>query len=206
VLEFRHGARSIEAIVEMGQLQDREQFEPSLLPPPLQMRLHVDHDEFMRIIRHWVHFEEGIEKMAQAIHKHFVDGLLSAVNDSVEKAAIRARPGRQDWNELDEMYRESNRDQAAHILAKLASVGCDMVPTRPGDSANDFAFTEREALALAEMEHERFVAERSQKQPDHPDLKPWKDLPQESRDKDLRHVQNLPKILFAAGRKIVRLS
>jgi hypothetical protein len=205
VFKFRHGARSIEAIVEMSQLQDREQFEPPLLPPPLQMQLHVDPNEFMRIQKHWVSFEASIEKIAEAIHEHFVAGVVSRETDPEKRKLIRTQRGRQEWGDLHEMYRESNRDQAAHIPAKLASVGCDMVPIQPGEDVKRFAFTVPEAQTLAELEHERFVAERSVKQPNHPDLKPWQELSSESRAKDLRHVKDLPEILRAAGRKIVRI-
>jgi hypothetical protein len=204
VSEYRHGARSIEAIVEMSQLQDREQFDPSLLPPPLQMRLHVDPEEFLRIL-HWASFEKDLEEIAPAIHEQFVKGLLAVETDPVEKEKVRAQPGRELWENLSEFYRESNRDQAAHIPSKLAAVGCDLVPIRPGDPPDDFAFTGPEVETLAQMEHARWVAEREQKQPEHPDLKSWEDLQQASKDKDIRHVKGLPEILRAAGRRIIRL-
>jgi hypothetical protein len=205
VWEFRHGARSIEAIVEMSQLQDHQQFAPSMLPPPMQMRLHVEPEEFMRIIQHWRHLESQLEAIAEAIHEHFVEGLLSGVNDPVRIAELRALPGRQKWAELNMIYKDSSRDQAAHIPAKLAAVGCDLVPIQPGDPADEFDFTADELKILAPMEHVRFVAERSQKQPDHPDLIPWDDLSEPSRDKDRRHIRDLPEILRQARLRIIRI-
>ncbi len=111
VSEYRHGARSIEAIVEMSQLQDRELFEPSLLPPPLQMRLHVDPDEFQRIL-HWTNFEDDIEGIAEENHKHFLSGLPQADTDPNKKSQLPTISGRQPWNALELIYQESNRDQA----------------------------------------------------------------------------------------------
>ncbi len=198
VSEHRHGARSIEALVEMSQLQDREHFEPSLLPPPSQMRLHVDPAEFDRIL-HWTDFEDAIERIAEENHNHFLSGFPHA-----EKSPTS--PGRQPWLTLDLIYRESNRDQAAHIPAKLAAVGCELVPIGSDRQLHDFPFTDPEVQTLAQMEHERWIAERSQKQPDHPDLKPWSELSQETKDKDIRHIHDLPLILHAAGWRIVRPS
>ncbi len=92
----------------------------------------------------------------------------------------------------------------AHIPAKLAAVGCEMVPIAIDDVTHDFPFTDPEVETLAKMEHERWVAERSQKQPDHPDLKSWDQLPQPSKEKDIRHIHDLPEILRTGGWKIVR--
>ena len=174
-------------------------------PAAVADALHVDPAAFMRILQHSAHFEKNIEEIARAAHEHFVNGLLLREKNQAARQAIRTFPGRQVWADLDEMYRESNRDQVAQIPAKLAAVGCDMVPIQPDDPPDTFVFSDDEAKILAEIEHVRFVAERSQKQPDHPDLKPWKDLSQESKDKDLRHVEALPEILRTAGRKIIRL-
>jgi hypothetical protein len=71
-----------------------------------------------------------------------------------------------DWNRLDETYRQANRDVVAHIPAKLASAGIDPARWRgvagiprlaPGERvyAND-----AELEVLAELEHERWMAQR----------------------------------------------
>lgn len=50
VPSFEHGARSMEAIVKMSALSDRMKYEPSLLPPANQLRLHVNDARFLQVI------------------------------------------------------------------------------------------------------------------------------------------------------------
>ncbi len=49
--EFKFGARSIEAIVKMSALADKDRYDRSMLPPPDQLQLHVESDQFSQIIR-----------------------------------------------------------------------------------------------------------------------------------------------------------
>lgn len=46
VSKYRHGIRSIEAIIEMSMLSNKKKFDRSALPPKEQTRLHVDVEEF----------------------------------------------------------------------------------------------------------------------------------------------------------------
>ncbi|MFH9006591.1 hypothetical protein ACH4E5_25575 [Streptomyces afghaniensis] len=50
--EYRHGARSMEAIVDMSTLHQGGRFGRSSLPPETQLNLHVNAKEFMHIARH----------------------------------------------------------------------------------------------------------------------------------------------------------
>ncbi len=47
---FYHGARSMEAIIDMSSLAGKMRFERSSLPPRRQLTLHVDADEFLRLV------------------------------------------------------------------------------------------------------------------------------------------------------------
>ncbi|MFC5640158.1 hypothetical protein [Kitasatospora cinereorecta] len=49
---YRHGARSMRAIIEMSRLHRGGRFSRSALPPPTQLNLHVDAEEFLRLARH----------------------------------------------------------------------------------------------------------------------------------------------------------
>ncbi len=73
-----------------------------------------------------------------------------------------ARP----WDELDESFRQSNRDAVAHIPAKLASAGIDPAlwvglagPPKLAAGSCLFA-TDEDCEKLAELEHERWNTER----------------------------------------------
>jgi hypothetical protein len=47
---YRHGARSMEAIIDMSQLAGTPYFEQSSLPAPHLLEMHVDAEEFMRLV------------------------------------------------------------------------------------------------------------------------------------------------------------
>ena len=49
--EYIHGARSMEAIVQMSSLAGKPRFERSSLPARQQLGVHVDADAFMRLVR-----------------------------------------------------------------------------------------------------------------------------------------------------------
>ncbi len=51
VPEYIHGARSMEAIIQMSTLSGKPRFERSSLPAPQQLGVHVDADEFLRLVR-----------------------------------------------------------------------------------------------------------------------------------------------------------
>lgn len=48
--EFRHGARSMEAIIRMSSLQDGDSFEVAHLPPDNQLGIHVDPENFRKCL------------------------------------------------------------------------------------------------------------------------------------------------------------
>jgi hypothetical protein len=48
--EYIHGARSMEAIVQMSSLAGKPRFERSSLPATQQLAMHVDAGEFMRLV------------------------------------------------------------------------------------------------------------------------------------------------------------
>ncbi len=49
--EYIHGARSMEAIVQMSSLAGKPRFERASLPARQQLLIHVDADEFLRLVR-----------------------------------------------------------------------------------------------------------------------------------------------------------
>ena len=50
VERFAHGARSMEAIIDMSSLSGKLCFERSSLPPRQQLALHVDADAFLALV------------------------------------------------------------------------------------------------------------------------------------------------------------
>ena len=125
-------------------------------------------------------------------------------------------PAMRPWEELNEDLRESNRQQADAIAAKLHHIGCELRPV-VGPAPAPFAFTDEEVELLAEMEHERWVEERRAagwvSGPERdverkitPYLAPYAELPEDVKEWDRQAVRAIPEILTAAGFEIYRTS
>src|SRR6185295_14813736 len=98
------------------------------------------------------------------------------------KKKLGDRPSLRPWADLDELFRNSSREQAAYYPTLLAAIGCNI---EEGLSTSPVILTSEEIDRLARMEHERWIEERRLKQPDHPDLKPWDKLDDETKQKDI---------------------
>jgi hypothetical protein len=147
------------------------------------------------------------ERLAQAIHARF------RADHKSERRANDAsmRP----WRGLLEHLKESNRQQADHIPVKLRRVHCGFEPA--GDDAQpEVTFTDQEVEILAEMEHDRFVAERRQAQwtesrrrnpaaKKTPYLVPWSDLTKKIKDYDRKAVRAIPELMRDAGFNLYRI-
>ena len=97
---------------------------------------------------------EHNEAIARAMHEQFV---ASREVDSIRKPGSESTLLK--WENLGEDIRESNRQQADHIPIKLRAVGCELATLK--DPREEVAkFTEREIELLAELEHQRWNAER----------------------------------------------
>ena len=146
------------------------------------------------------------EIMASAIHEGF----------RRRKAGQRdpQDPSMAAWDELQEDLKDSKRQQAADMAAKLARIGCTIGPVTDGEPA-PFAFSDDELELLAEMEHERWMAERLQagwtigeRDPDKktsPYLVPYDELADEVKEWDRRAVRPIPEVLALVGMEVRRL-
>jgi hypothetical protein len=154
--------------------------------------------------------DRGIyELLGRAIHENYCaerrrDGTLP--DDDASLAP---------WPDLAESLKDSSRSQAEHIGVKLRIIGCDLVPT-DGPAPDDFAPTDAEVERLARMEHDRWSDERRaagwRQGPERdpvarttPYLVGWDELSEEIRDRDRETVRGLPRVVSAAGFRIVRL-
>jgi hypothetical protein len=205
--EYRHGMRSMESLIDMSMLAGRETFEQSALPPAPQLELHVDADTFMRLVAQDVLVGAAREKIAQAIHEAFLGD---------NKGAISADdPRMQPWEDLAESLRESNRQQADAFPAYLEAVDCGFLAAKD-ESPQRVEFTPAEVQTLAEMEHERWWAqkravgyifgpEKDDVDKTHPCMVPWDELPEEEKEKDREAVREIPQRLAAARFETYRL-
>jgi hypothetical protein len=142
-----------------------------------------------------------VEPIAQAIHERW------------RSAQIEAGKPAPSWQELDESRKESSRDQARDIPAKLRMVGCDVAPL-DREHGNDFAFADEEVERLAAAEHDRWVWERTADgwtsgdkdaaRKTTPYLVPFDQLPADIADYDRDAVREIPRLLASAGLQVVR--
>lgn len=153
---------------------------------------------------------ETLDLLARTAHTDYLKRKLA------QGERVGARASLREWPELDEFFRESNRQQADHIPVKLRAIGCRTEPTPAGDGTGGFAFTPEEVELLARMEHERWCARhllegwrkgaRDDVARTHPCLIPWAELEEPYRDNDRAAVRQIPELLGLIGQRLVRES
>jgi hypothetical protein len=212
---YRHGVRSMEALVAMSLLAGKIGFERSSLPAEGQLDLHVDGRDFLALVQQMDLEGELLEKLAEAAHEVFCEGLrargykFGPEKDDRLKTSDMLRP----YSELPEQEKEQNRSNVRDIANKLARIGYVMIAARSNEPPFDFPGDDLEMLAA--MEHERWMAmklrdgwqyapktDRSKKLSDA--LLPWDKLPEDQREKDRDLVRGVPRVLVRAGYAIVK--
>jgi hypothetical protein len=207
ITEYKHGVRSMEAIIDMSMLSDRNTFEQSALPAEKQLELLVDSQLFTKLVVKNTLFGDSIEKMAIQIHEKYREDQID------EKPA--SDPAMQPWNLLKDVFKRSNIDQAKDIPKKLKAFHYGFKPfTRPPTKLIEFEPDELEEMAI--MEHDRwcrerredgwtFGPERNDELKTSPYLVPWEELTEEVKGYDRDAVRNIPEILEKAGFEIYSL-
>jgi len=144
--------------------------------------------------------------LARAIHARYVE-MCRAAGD-IEGTNPSIVP----WADLPDHLRRSSFAQANHIGVKMAALGCVIVPAAA--DIVEFSYRDREVETLAELEHQRWVAERTaagfiygpvRKEREHPDLVDWDQLGGPAKAKDRDSIEFLPTLLARAGFRILRL-
>ncbi|KAI5357831.1 Putative P-loop containing nucleoside triphosphate hydrolase [Septoria linicola] len=216
VPSFKHGLRSLDKILSTSRLSHKTKFDVSALPPEEQIQLHVDGRIFMSFLRSPKLPPQLRERLAQGLFVAYKKKRVEMARTPTEKAELESDPSMYDWDELAGELKESTRSQADDIPRKLRAVNCFMLDQdRSEPLIHVPEFTVEELDMLSEMEHERFNAERLQRQwrmgPRSsgkritPFLVPWRDLTQDWKDVDRVMVECVPKVLATAGWKIYRM-
>jgi len=202
---YKHGVRSMIALLDMSMLANRRSFEPAALPSRTQLNLHVDADAFYDLVLQDTLLSSQIEKMAKAIHERY------RMDQAGRKSA--SDPAMQPWENLKSDLIRSNLDAAADIPIKLEALGYTFVPERGDIKPIEFDPVEVERLAL--MEHERWNRERrtagwtlGERNPDAhttPYLVPWEQLPEDVKEWDREAVRAIPRALADAGFRVEKI-
>jgi len=204
---YQHGARSMEALLDMSMLATETCWGPASLPPAEQLALHLDSGVFLRLVLRDVLLTAARDALGQVIHERYLA-------DQQDRKSPED-PSMQPWEALREDLRESNRQQADYIGAKLRRVGYGIMPVA-GREPVPATFGGAEIEIMAEMEHERWMAERRIEGwvygPDRdvdrkvsPALVPWADLPEGVKEYDREAVRAIPEVLATARFEVYRL-
>ena len=211
--KYKHGSRSVDAIIDMTMLSEINRFEKAALPSMEQLNLHLHSDVFMKILDRDFFLKTSGEKMAQGVHENYrID------QRKKKEPKPPSHPSMQDWDKLSEDLKESNRAQAYDIPIKLLRIQCDYRPkeTKKISGNKIRRFTKDEIEILAEMEHKRWIVERfsmgwrygairDDENKIHDSLVAWSKLPEDIKGYDRDAVRAIPKILDIAGFEIYRI-
>jgi hypothetical protein len=207
VPKYEHGARSMEAILDMSRIEGAS-FEPVSLPFYTQMKLHVDADAFIRLVLKGVILNGYLEELAKIIHEDFLakqKGRKLPIDKDVDVP----------WAELPESYKNENRRQAKDIPEKLKAIGYAFdFGDAPYPAVE--SFTEEETKKMAVYEHDRWIESRKKdgwiygekrdnENKKHPLLVPFEKLPKEEQQKDIDAAKNIFGLLKRAGLRVYRV-
>ena len=205
---YKHGVRSMEAVIDMSMLGGRQSFEQAALPAPSQLQMHVDSEIFSRLVVRDVLFGSARELLGMAVHATYLDD--QKANKPPDD------PSMQPWDKLRDDLKESSRKQADHIPEKLRRIGCGFIPVTGRDPIKA-TLTAKEIETLAEMEHDRWVIERrcegwvfGPERDVHrkvsPYLVPWNELDEKVKEWDRNAVRKIPDLLARAGFELYHLT
>lgn len=153
VSQYKHGARSMEAIIAMSTLAGKSLFERSCLPSEAQLDLHVNGVEFASLVQQPKFEGKLLETMAEEVHKIYCEsqqGKPDAPEDAFKT-----------FDELAPNTQQDNRDNVKDIPRKLAMAGYVLIPAR--SNAPPFGFPGSDLEMLARLEHERWMRSKLSK-------------------------------------------
>ncbi len=133
------------------------------------------------------------ESLARSIHNHYIQ-----MNNQREENI-------QQWNELSEKKKRSNRNAAHYIQNHLDQIGYKIIPYFDIDPVEPYQFSEQELLYIAQKEHQRWCDEtiKENKNSTNPYLKPWDSLEPQQKEYNLEFVRNIPTIIANARYQII---
>ncbi len=154
-------------------------------------------------------FRPGIEKLAKASHADYLK------EQGKQSVPLGSKPSMRPWEALSEHYKNSNREQAEHIVWKLRAIGCRKVRREELQGQPVTELTKEEIEVLAKMEHLRWCVEKwldgwkkgpvdSEDEKTHHNLVPWEELSEEDRDKDRNPVARICELVNKSGYAIER--
>jgi len=195
---YKHGVRSMEAVLLMSNVVDHEVLGPSSLPPAHLLDMHVDAEAFHLTLL----FVKARDAMGQIVHE-----MYARDNPGTPLAKLS-------FEKLDPHFQADNKRQFDSIPRKLAEIRC-RVAAKSSAPESPVVLNDEEIELLARMEHDRYVRDkladgwRYGKETDRANkinntLVPWEELPDAEKAKDIQAVEKIPQLLDLGGFAIVR--
>ncbi|HWW77800.1 MAG TPA: AAA family ATPase [Pyrinomonadaceae bacterium] len=152
VKKFLHGARSLEALVNMSALADSNYFGVAELPSPDLLRLHVTKD-FLEQVHEGQVLAPALEALASEYYERSLKVAPSGQRPARESAPA-AQPTR--FSELSEVLKEEWRVLARLLPAKLLDLGYRIVPRGAvaRESQRKIKLNREELGRLRQIEHD----------------------------------------------------
>jgi hypothetical protein len=198
VSRYKHGARSMEAIVTMSFLAGKKRFERSCLPTAAQLSLHVNGSEFLHLAQEVVLSDKDMKRLAD-------EACREKLPDGASRDTLRG-PG------TDEEKREWILAMADDIPRDLARMGYTIVPLQSNAQSklpalDDLARLNWAAHGSVSFENERQPVDtegglshgpvRSSMQEDQ-----WQKLTEAERQRRRDYVHWIVNVLAKAGYEI----
>jgi hypothetical protein len=206
VPEYKHESRSMEAILEMSMLNNAKKWEQSHLPSKEQLKLHVDEEQFSRLLMQEEFFSEKIEKLSKELQAKHIP-----VYENTEKPNGSNKKSCDLLTEEEKIY---VKHQVRNIPIALHRINYDVISVKEKPEA--IKFTEKELNILGEYEHKCSSLGKKEsgwiygntideKKKTHPSLVSWDKLPYEYKGKIIENIKSWPEILANSNFKIERL-
>ena len=146
-----------------------------------------------------------LDMMARLIHEEYL------AKRKKEGTLDRKKPSHLEWENLPEVFKEANRQQADHIDVKLRALG--YVRKKDVSPGAVRSFSKKELEILGKMEHYRWNAEKylndwvlgeDREKLQSPYLVSWEELSEDIREYDREAAKTIPSILKSGGFGIYR--
>ncbi len=207
VPEYKHGARSMEKLLEYVKVRSGgRRLMPSHIPPDEILDLHVDAGAFRRLLEQDLEFQRMAEVVAPYIHAAFVKHVTRSGHAFHERV-------KEDYRALDLEMQESNIAAARRMPDVLKVAGLKLVKNDSDDQATSDGvkdLLEERNEIMAEMEHTgwmefhfrnqwSFDPVRCDSEKQHDCLQAFAKLSRENQDKDRGQVRMYPDFAASAG-------
>jgi hypothetical protein len=226
---FKHGTRSIEALLDMSRLAGKQRYDLSALPSEAQLGQHVDAKEFMFLTarerfqsmlppREWPDTDADDlprDQAYRAAEHWLVEHAGRLIHEDYRRHRELEGAVVGPYGEQTADMQQSNRDAAEDIPGKLLAVGHGIRKIPMGKAARTPDLTDGEVQEIARREHDRWCAERriqgftcGAKEPGRkvsPYLVAWEELPPDVQKYDIEAARALPGILMQLGYEIYRM-